>query len=109
MPTMSPTLKQKSEKIKELARKKHILLRTQKLMEKRNPSLRKTSPQEKPPVNLLDEAREQEKQALINLVNLIDEYVPRSPVSRQPERPSSGPTANGSPEINPDDPPIQKS
>ncbi len=83
---MSPSLKEKSEKIKELARKKHILLRTLKLMEKRNPSLKKTSHQEKRPMNLLEEAREQEKQALINLVNLIDEYVPRS---RQSEEESS--------------------
>ena len=108
--TMSPKLKEKSEKIKELARKKHILLRILKRMEKRNPSLKKPLPQEQKPMNLLEEAREQEKQALINLVNLIDEYVPRSQGSGkpQPERPSSGPTEDGSPESNLNDPPIQK-
>lgn len=96
--TMSPTLRQKSEKIKELARKKHILLRTQKLMEKRNPSLAKTSPQEKKPMNLLEEYREMEKQALINLVDLIDEYVPRSkrPKGEPSASESSTPTANSS-------------
>jgi len=110
MPTMSPKLKEKSEKIKELARKKHILLRTLKLMEKRNPSLAKTSPQEKPPMNLLEEYEQMEKQGLVNLVNLIDEFIPRSQESseRQAERPSWGPTEKNAEGINLNNPPIQK-
>jgi len=110
--TMSPKLKEKSEKIRELAKKKHMALRTLKLMEKRNPSLKqtKTSPQEKKPMNLLEEYEQMEKQALINLVNLIDEFIPRSQESseRQPERPSSGPTEKNGEGINLNNPPIQK-
>lgn len=107
MTKLSPTF----PKLKEIWRKKHLLKRTQKLMEKRNPSLKKTSPQEKQPMNLLEEYREMERQALIDLVNLIDEYVPRSQESGkpQPELPSSGPTEDGSPESNLNDPPIQRS
>lgn len=112
MPTMSPKLKEKSEKIKELARKKHILLRTLKLMEKRNPSLKqtKTSPQEQKSMNLLEEYEQMEKQGLVNLVNLIDEYVPRSQESseQQPEYPSSGLREKDAGGINLNDPPIQK-
>jgi hypothetical protein len=85
MPTMSQESKEKKAKVIELARKKHILLRTLKLMEKRNPSLKQTSPHEKPPMNLLEEYEQMEKQGLVNLVNLIDEYVPRPLESSKPE------------------------